>query len=124
MKRLIFLLTFFLLIIISSCSSKITKDPRKDAVNMVSELVQCAKNKDIEKIESTIAPYYEYYSKADLADRVAFLKSIDFDNISDDDKIIWDQLIEDENFQNIPAVIRFDILERDTKKEARELGVW
>ena len=91
---------------------------------MVSELVQCAKNKDIEKIESTIAPYYEYYSKADLADRVAFLKSIDFDNISDDDKIIWDQLIENENFQNIPAVIRFDILERDTKKEARELGVW
>ena len=124
MKRFIFLLTFFLLIIISSCSSKITKDPRKDAVNMVSELVQCAKNKDIEKIESTIAPYYEYYSKADLADRVAFLKSIDFDNISDDDKIIWDQLIENENFQNIPAVIRFDILERDTKKEARELGVW
>ena len=71
MKRLIFLLTFFLLIIISSCSSKITKDPRKDAVNMVSELVQCAKNEDIEEIESTIAPYYEYYSKADLADRVA-----------------------------------------------------
>ena len=124
MKRLIFLLTFFLMIMISSCSSKITKDPRKDAVNMVSELVECARNNDIDKIEVVLSPYYEYYSKADLADRVAFLKSIDFDNVKEEDREIWHNLVENSNFQNIPIVIRLDILERDTKKEARELGIW
>ena len=124
MKRLIFLLTFFLMIMISSCSSKITKDPRKDAVNMVSELVECARNNDIDKIEVVLTPYYDYYSKADLADRVAFLKSIDFDNIKEEDREIWQNLVANNNFQNIPIVIRLDIMERDTKKEARELGVW
>ena len=124
MKRLIFLLTFFLMIMISSCSSKITKDPRKDAVNMVSELVECARNNDIDKIEVVLTPYYDYYSKADLADRVVFLKSIDFDNIKEEDREIWHNLVANNNFQNIPIVIRLDIMERDTKKEARELGVW
>jgi|GEM_PF-2973965 len=91
---------------------------------MVSELVECARNNDIDKIEVVLSPYYEYYSKADLADRVAFLKSIDFDNVKEEDREIWHNLVENSNFQNIPIVIRLDILERDTKKEARELGIW
>lgn len=124
MKRLIFLLTCVLMIMITSCSSKISKDPRKDATNMVSELVECARNNNVDKIEIVLSPYYEYYSKADLADRVAFLKSIDFDKIKDEDKEIWHNLIENNDFQNIPTVIRLDIMERDTKKEARALGIW
>lgn len=91
---------------------------------MVSELLECARNNDIDKIEVVIEPYYDFYSKADLADRVAFFKSIDFDNIKDEDKEIWQKMIENSNFQNSPLVLRFDIMERDTQKEARELGIW
>lgn len=125
MKRLICLFTFVLMILITSCSSKITKDPRKDAVNMLSELLDCARNNDIEKIEAVITPYYEYYSEADLADRVSFLKSIDFDNNKDEDKEIWHNFVENnDSFQYIPMVIRLDLLEKDTKDEARKLGIW
>lgn len=89
---------------------------------MVSELVECARNNDIDKIEVVLEPYYEYYSKADLADRVVFLKSIDFDNIKDEDREAWRKLVENNDFQTIPLVIRLDIMERDTKKKPVNLA--
>lgn len=92
---------------------------------MLSELLDCARNNYIEKIEAVITPYYEYYSEADLADRVSFLKSIDFDNNKDEDKEILHNFVENNvSFQYIPMVIRLDLLENDTKDEARKLGIW
>ena len=120
-KLFIFLLMSFIVV---SCSNGITGNPKEDADNMVKELTKAGKEKDYKKINEIVGFYYEYYSNADLVDRVAFLKSVDFDNLPEEDIIIWHEVVQNEDFQNAPNVMRLSLLEKDTKKEAREKGIW
>lgn len=121
LKFSLFLLVSF---IVFSCSKSVKGNPKEDAVNMVNELITAAKDKDYNKINKIAGEYYDYYSKADLVDRVSFLKSIDFDKLSEDDMIMWHELVQNDEFQNCPNVMRLDLLEGETKKEAREKGIW
>lgn len=125
MKLLNTILSFIICtLILTGCSKSVTGNPKEDADNMVKELVEAAKDKDYNKINSISGIYYDYYSKADLVDRVSFLKSIDFDKLSEDDMIMWHELVQNDEFHNCPNVMRLDLLEGDTKKEAREKGIW
>lgn len=117
---------FFLLIsmFVFSCSSGITGNPKEDANKMVKELLEAGKENDYKKINEIVGSYYEYYSKTDLVDRVTFLKSIDFDNLPEEDNLMWHELVQNKDFQECPNVMRLDLLEGETKREAREKGIW
>ena len=125
MKKILKSFIFLLILVFAvACSCAITGNPKEDAYKMVKELIAAGKENDYKKINEIVGSYYEYYSKADLVDRVTFLKSIDFDRLPEEDIIMWHELVQNDDFQECPNVMRLDLLEGDTKKEAREKGIW
>lgn len=124
-------LTLFLLVIFVSCSSSSstsaapTGDPYRDSERFANECVAAARENDFDKINELCGELYEYYREQDLADRVSFAKAMQSDEyFSEEDARFWDAFVENERFDNLPNVIRLNILIQDTKKEAKERGVW
>lgn len=111
-------------VILTGCSKSVSGKPKQDADNMVKELVEAAKDKNYDEINDIVGKYYDYYSKADLVDRVSFMKSINFENLSEKDMILWHEVVHNEKFHKCPNIMRFDLLESETEKEAREKGIW
>ena len=132
MKDFKILFLFLSLIILISCSSSsssastaISGDPYSDAAQFAKECVAAARQSDFDKINELAGKYYEYYNKQDLADRLSFTKAMQSDKyFSEEDAQFWDSFVENERFNNLPNIIRLDILFQRTQEEAKEQGIW
>ena len=124
MRKILYsLLGVFVLVLFPGCiGTQITGNPEKDADQMCLELVAAAESNDIKKADEIIDKYYEYYKSADLADRLAFIRTV-HDNSAFGSSNAWNKFIICEEFKNSSANIKMEVLYKQTRQEAKDLGI-
>ena len=118
-----FLLSFFFSFVFVACNTSITNDPNEDARKMTEQIFKAAEDNDIDACNEILGIYYEAYSKKDLADKAVFFKVV-HENASSNNSDVWRDFRKSDKFKNSANNKRFQILYRETEKEAKRLGVW
>lgn len=117
MKRFIpFFMVLILCVGLSSCGGGVTGDPEYDADQMCKDLLSAAQANDVNKANSILEEYYEYYKSVSLEDRVVFLSKVNNNPIllnSD----VWDSFADNERFSKSAVRVRFDMLYDKTEYE-------
>lgn len=122
MKNFISFFTSILLCIMFSSCGGVSGNPEKDANQMCKELVSAAESNDIEKANNVMDKYYEHYKSAVLADKIIFIQTMS-NNPAFENSKVWQEFTETEDFQNSTVTKKLDILYKQTRSEAKELGV-
>lgn len=119
MKTLKTLMLLCISLLCLSCS-KVTGDPREDSMRMLEEMYAAYNRNDYKEIDNIACEYLKAYKDKDIVDKVTFIKT--YSNDLDMEK--YSEMIRDDRFQDLPNIVRWDLFEKETKEEGRELGIY
>ncbi len=121
-KCKLLVLSAALSLLLLACNSP-SGNPEKDGQNFCKELVSAAESDDLQQANEIMNTYYNYYKTAPLADRLVFIKTV-HDNAILNQSDAWSEFCSKDSFANSSGSLSIDVLYKQTKSEAKSLGVW